>query len=176
MLPVPPRADPHHRDVTQGEMAGDSDAARHGYYSATPGFQNPPREATGEHPPVSRAAWHGSELRCSDHRPDGAQADRVSFPSSGQSATGYGDRGHGHIRPELASGVEMFGFMDPCWRIIESAHAYIDQVRTLHYATEQFCFLRAAHHPVARMAEQCTEAVCCFAREHSLLITGRVQP
>ena len=81
---------------------------------------------------MSHESRHGLRVRPFDDRLSGGQVDRVEFLSSGPSCSGYGNRRNGHAGSKLASRVDIFGPMAPCWRLIESAQAYMDKVGTLH--------------------------------------------
>lgn len=134
VLPVPPRFECRHGNATEGGMAEGLAAARYSYHSGGSGFQNSPRQPTGEHPPAAHASGYGSHLRRMDDRPGGDRFNMFDAQSNGQSGPMHGDRSCSHVGSELPLRVDTFGYMAPCWRIIESAQAYVDKVCIMHHS------------------------------------------
>lgn len=131
------RTVPRNSDGMEGHREGGFDGERYGYRSEAPDSPSAQREAGWEISALSRSIRHEDHGRRFDNRPSDGHIESDDIPSSGFNGPGYGGRRPVDVGSAPTSRGDMFGYMAPCWRLLERAQAYMDKVCTLYYPVGQ---------------------------------------
>lgn len=129
-LRVPPRPAPNNGNEHDRARGGPSAPASYGYRREAAGYPDahPQRGARWGHPQPTQSTPHAVHMRRAGGRASGGDDDDGRVNNAGSGLGG----GHANRNTSMASEPstdEVFGSMAPCWRLLERAKAYMDQVR-----------------------------------------------
>ena len=133
VLPVVPRAVSRNSGTVEVQRTGGSNAARRGYRREAPSFRSDMREQRWEKPPPPQPVCHEEHVRRFDEQTSGHQVEGCDIPNNKFSGPAYGDRRNLEVGSEPPSETDMFGPMAPCWRLLERAQAYMDEVCSMTF-------------------------------------------
>lgn len=132
VLPIVPRVVSRNSGTVEVQRADGSDGARYGYRREAPGFPSANRESRWEQPPPPQSVRREEHVRRFDDQSGGHEVESGDILSCEFSGPAYDVRRNVREGSEPPSRTDMFGPMAPCWRLLERAQAYMDEVWTLN--------------------------------------------
>lgn len=126
---VSPTSGPHIGGATGVVRGGRSSRSMNTYSVEDEAFAERQRGARWEHTEPPQSISHEAHMRHTGDRVSGSAGDGGRGVNAGNRYLVHHDTKNDQHGSEPAVADEMFGFMAPCWRLLERAKTYMDQVR-----------------------------------------------